>query len=100
MYEQVCESGKLKDELMTMFDHFETTNFEFIMKLLLEASQVNEVLNIEDEKTKDYYYELRDSLASTIRDIHPTYQSVEHLLPHIANFLVNFRTILSLNYDL
>jgi len=70
------------------------------MRLLLEASQVNEVLNIEDEKTKDYYYQLRDSLIATIRDIHPTYQSVEHLLPKIANFLANFRTVLSLNYDL
>lgn len=100
LYEQVCGSGKLNDEIMTMFEYFETTNFEFIMKLLLEASQVNEVLNIDDGKTKDYYYELRDSLISTIRAIHPTYQSVEHLLPQIANFLVNFRTVLSLNYDL
>ena len=100
LYEQVCGSGKLDDELMTMFDYFETSNFEFIMKLLLETSRVNEVLNIEDEKTKAYYYQLRDSLISTIRGIHPTHQNVEHLLPQIANFLVSFRTVLSLNYDL
>jgi len=85
---------------LTMFEQFKTTNFEFIMKLLLEANQVNEVLNIEDEKTRDYYYELRDTLTSTIRSIHPAHQSIEHLLPKIANFLVNFRTVLSLNYDL
>jgi len=100
LYEQVCERGKLNNEIITMFEYFETTNFEFIMKLLLEASQVNGVLNIDEEKTKDYYYEIRDSLISTIRDIHPTHPSVEHLLPTIANFLVNFRTVLSLNYDL
>jgi len=100
LYEKVCESGKLNDELSTMFEYFETTNFEFIMKLLLEANQVNEALNIEDEKTKDYYYDLRDALISTIRGIHPTHQSIEHLLPQIANFLVNFKTVLSLNYDL
>lgn len=100
LYEQVCESGKLNNELLNMFKHFETTNFEFILRLLLEASRVNEVLNIEDEKTKEYYYELRDALISTIRDIHPTRQRVEHLLPQIANFLVNFGTVLSLNYDL
>ncbi|MFC1908445.1 DUF4917 family protein [Chloroflexota bacterium] len=100
LYEQVCERGRLNDELMIMFDYFGTTNFEFIMKLLLEASQVNEVLNINDDKTKNYYYELRDSLINTIRDIHPAYQSVEPILPQIANFLVNFRTVLSLNYDL
>ncbi len=100
LYEKVCEGGNLDDEIMTMFDYFETSNFEFIMKLLLEASRVNEALNIEDEKTKFYYYQLRDSLISTIRSIHPTHQSLEHLLPQIANFLVNFRTVLSLNYDL
>lgn len=100
LYEQVCNSGKLNDELLSMFEHFETTNFEFILRLLLETSQVNEVLNIEDAKTKEYYYELRGALISIIRDIHPTYQSVEHLLPQIAKFLENFKTIFSLNYDL
>jgi len=100
MYEQVCNASKLNDELLGMFERFETSNFEFILRLLLEASQVNEVLNIEDKKTREYYYELRDALISTIRDIHPTYQSVEHLLTPIADFLVNFKTVLSLNYDL
>lgn len=100
LYERVCESGKLNFELSNMFEHFKTTNFEFILKLLLDASQVNEALNIEDEKTRYYYYQLRDALIGTIRDIHPTHQSVEHFLPQIANFLMNFSTVLSLNYDL
>ncbi|MFC2001085.1 DUF4917 family protein [Chloroflexota bacterium] len=100
LYEQVCESGKLNDELLNMFEHYKMTNFEYILKLLLEASQVNEVLNIEDYKTKKYYCELRDALISTIRDIHPAYTSVKHLLIPIAKFLANFTTVLSLNYDL
>jgi len=100
LYEKVCNSGKLNEELLEMFRYFETSNFEFIMRLLLEASRVNEVLKIEDEKTKDYYYELRDTLISTIGDIHPDYLAMQHLLIPIANFLVRFRQILSLNYDL
>lgn len=100
LYEQVCEGGGLNPEIIAMFEHFRTTNFEFIMKLLLEASLVNEVLEIDDEKTKDYYHEIRDSLINTIRDIHPTHESVENLLPKIASFLMNFTTVLSLNYDL
>jgi hypothetical protein len=100
LYEQVCESGRLSGEITTMFERFETTNFEFIMKLLLQTSRVNKVLKIKDEKTRGFYYEIRDSLISTVRDIHPTYQSVEHLLFRIADFLSNFKTVLSLNYDL
>jgi len=100
LYEQVCNSGKLNDDLLNMFEYFETSNFEFIMRLLLEASQVNEALNIEEDKTKEYYYKLRDALISTIREIHPTYTGAEQLLTTIAKFLKRFGTVLSLNYDL
>lgn len=100
LYERVCERGRLDHEIINMFEYFGTTNFEFIMKLLLEASRVNEVLRIDDDKTKEYYCEIRDSLINTIRDIHPTHESVEDSLPKIAHFLKNFTDVLSLNYDL
>ena len=100
LYERVCDAARLDHEIISMFRHFRTTNFEFIMKLLLEASRVNEVLQIEDHKTRTYYLAIRDSLITTIRDIHPTHESVAPLLPEIARFLANFKTVLSLNYDL
>ena len=100
LYEQVCEKEGLNPEIINMFDYFSTTNFEFIMRILLEASQVNEVLNIADDKTREYYDEIREALIDTVRDIHPTYGTVEHLLPRIATFLKRFDTVLSLNYDL
>lgn len=100
LYEEVCKDGKLNDDLLRMFEYFDTTSFEFILKLLLEVSRVNEVLGIKDNKTEEYYCELRDALIDTVRDIHPTYASVENLLTPIANFLMNFRSVLSLNYDL
>lgn len=100
LYERVCQSGRLNPEIINMFAYFGTTNFEFIMKLLLEASQVNQVLCIDDDKTRSYYDEIRDSLINTIGDIHPTHENVKNLLPKIADFLRNFTTVLSLNYDL
>ena len=100
LYEQVCNTGKLKVSLLNMFDSFKTSNFEFIMRLLLEASQVNNALNIEEDKTKNYYYELREALISTVRDIHPQYADVEPFLIPIAKFLAKFRVVFSLNYDL
>jgi hypothetical protein len=100
LYERVCESGGLNPAIINMFDFFRTMNFEFIMRILLEAGRVNEVLNIEDDKTRAYYDEIREALIDTVRDIHPTYGSVEHLLPQIATFLKRFETVLSLNYDL
>jgi len=100
LYERVCNSGRLNDEITRMFGHFHTTNFEFIMRLLLQASRVNEVLRIADSKTRGYYNEIRDSLINTIGEIHPEHEGVETLLPKIARFLMNFTNILSLSYDL
>ena len=100
LYERVCQSGRLNPEIVDMFQHFQTTNFEFIMRLLLEASRVNEVLDIDDDKTKNYYHEIRDSLIDTIRGVHPAYDDVVQLLPKAATFLMGFKTVLSLNYDL
>lgn len=100
LYERVCENEGLNPEITGMFDYFGTTNFEFVMRILLEASQVNEVLNIADDKTREYYDEIREALIDTVRDIHPTYGTVEHLLRRIATFLKRFDTVLSLNYDL
>lgn len=52
LYEQVCRSGKVNDDLLRMFEHFRTSDFELILKLLLETSRVNEVLEIKDFVTK------------------------------------------------
>ncbi len=100
LYEQVCEVGKLNEDLQDLFERFNTTNFEFILKLLLQTSRANEVLEIEDKKTLGYYQQLRDTLIKTIREIHPTYAEIECFLKPIANFMTNFKTVLSLNYDL
>jgi hypothetical protein len=100
LYERVCRSGGLNREIIKMFEYFKTTNFEFIMKLLLEASRVNKILEIDDDKTRDYYHRIRDSLIDTVRHIHPTCQNVKGRLSRIAEFLANFHTVLSLNYDL
>lgn len=100
LYDQVCNSGKLSNEVLGIFKYFNTTNFEFIMKLLLEASQINTVLNINEIKPINYYYELRNALINTVREIHPTYKQVERLLPNISDFLSDFKTVFTLNYDL
>lgn len=100
LLDEVLQARTLEDDLVSMFDYFHTSDFELILRLLLQTRRVNEVLAIKDDKTRDYYYALRDALISTVRDIHPTYENVEQLLSPIAEFLGNFSTVLSLNYDL
>ena len=100
LYNQVRDSKKLNSELLGLFDYFRTSNFEFIMRLLLQSGTVNDAINIKDDKSKEYYNLLRATLIDTIRSIHPSYQVVKPYFTKIGEYLSNFKTVLSLNYDL
>jgi hypothetical protein len=100
LYEKVKNYSNLNTELLDLFMQYDTNNFELILRLLLETSQVNKVLRIQDLKTKEYYLELRKALIETIRIIHPDYDEVKFKLSKIATFLSRFNTVVNLNYDL
>ena len=100
LYEEVSNYSELNKELLSLFTHYDTTNFELILRLLLETHRVNEILGIDDPKTKNYYLELRNALIETIGNIHPKYEEVKHHFIKVAVFLSRFKKVLSLNYDL
>ena len=87
-------------EIQKLFDFFGTSDFELILRLVWQASNVNRALNITDDRTKKTYRNIRDLLINMVRDIHPVYPSVSMDIPNISNFIKKFRIILSLNYDL
>jgi len=99
LHDDLKTRGKLSPELLRLFEAYETSNFEFILRLLLESNQVNKYLGIEDTKTKKYYTQLRNALISTILELHPKYEIVQHFLPKMFLFLKRYETVLSLNYD-
>jgi hypothetical protein len=100
LYEEVSNYSALNKELLNLFQRYHTTNFELILRLLLETHRVNEFLNIADDKTEQYYHELRDALIKTIRSVHAQHQEVEGHFEKITEFLSKFKKVLSLNYDL
>lgn len=100
LYKEVTEYSDLNKELLSLFEHYHTTSFELILRLLLETHRINEILNIEDDKTEEYYLELRNALIETIRSIHPQYDEVKGQFGGITRFLSKFKRVLNLNYDL
>lgn len=92
--------GKLDKRLLDLFNNLHTTNFEFILRQLLETHQTNVVLSIKENVTEDLYKQLRSSLIEVIRSVHPEYQSVEKQLLQAGKFLQHFKWVISLNYDL
>lgn len=101
LVEHAVEKKLFNEDLERLFKFFETTDFELILRLVWQASNVNKSLCIDDDdKTRQAYIRVRNCLIKTVRSIHPTYNEVSHNLPTIYSFIKQFSTIISLNYDL
>lgn len=97
--ERAIQRGFLPEDAQRLFDFF-GHDFELILRIVWQASNVNRSLGIHDERTHAAYTNVRNCLIQTVRDIHPEYHEVSGFLPSIYRFLRNFQTVISLNYDL
>ena len=100
LYEEADQAGRLTKNLIKVFEFYETTDFEYILRILWETNRVNTLLNIQDLKTLGLYRSLKNILLETMTEIHPTHEKVENSLRRISDFMKPFHTVLSLNYDL
>ncbi|MDK9683222.1 DUF4917 family protein [Pseudoalteromonas shioyasakiensis] len=98
--EHAIEHGLLTPNVCALFKYFKTDDFELVLRLVWQASRVNKALDIIDNKTQKAYEHVRDCLIDAVRSIHPNYSDVEHKFDVIADFMSQFKTVLSLNYDL
>ncbi|MGO3984231.1 DUF4917 family protein [Pseudomonas sp. SAS7] len=94
------ENGLFDDDVQTLFRHFETDDFELILRLVWQAARVNKTLAIQDLRTRKAYLNVRDCLIQAVRAIHPLHEDVVKHLPQMHSFLKEFNTVFSLNYDL
>jgi len=94
------DSGLLAEDVLKLFDFFRTEDFELVLRLVWQASNVNMSLGIPDDKTHAAYVRVRDSLIRAVRDVHPDYQEVAGQIPLIYDFVKRFNTVVYLNYDL
>ena len=93
-------AGLLTDDVNQLFQFFRTSDFELILRLVWQASNVNRSLQIPDNRTHQAYLRVRECLIQAVRDVHPEYEQVSDQLPNMYQFLKRFDTVLSLNYDL
>lgn len=102
-YKSLVEHAKknnfLNESIQQLFGFFKTNDFELILRLVWQAYNVNIALSIDDVKTRNAYINVRECLIETVRSIHPEYDEIAYQLPAIYNFIKEFRTIVSLNYD-
>ncbi|QXB93275.1 DUF4917 family protein [Providencia rettgeri] len=100
LIEYAEKHGLMNSDVNKLFNFFKTTDFELVLRLVWQATNINMALEIEDDKTRNAYVHVRDCLIKAVRDIHPEYQEVSEQMPKVYNFIKKFKTILSLNYDL
>lgn len=93
-------NGLITYDVDRLFKFFGTSDFELILRLVWQASSVNESLQIPDDRTYQAYQDVRECLIRAVREIHPGYDQVSNQVPSMYQFLKGFDTVISLNYDL
>lgn len=93
-------AGLLTDDIHRLFAFFDTNDFELVLRLVWQASNVNRSLNIPDDRTHAAYLRVRECLIQAVRNVHPEHYEIANQLPNIYVFLKRFGTVVSLNYDL
>lgn len=93
-------TGLITKDVLAVFEHLKTTDFEFVLRILWHAKKVNESLGIDEPRTTAAYDDVRSALIRAVRDVHVDFGEVQEVLPIAASFMARFRTVFSLNYDL
>lgn len=86
----------------TLFQKFETTNFELILEHLKHTVTVNKIFDIEFQEINESIQKLKEGLIQSIKTIHPRQADINHqLLKSLTKQIVtNFNDVYTLNYDL
>ncbi|RUR08556.1 DUF4917 family protein [Legionella septentrionalis] len=104
LYEVAYKKNYINQDLSDLFKKFETTNFELVLYRLWQAREVLNVLKANTDIIHGNYSLCRDALIKTVHDVHIKYRSDDdgfiNNLERAAKFLLQFKTIFSLNYDL
>lgn len=83
-----------------LFRSFKTSDFEYVLRGVWTANQVNRALGVRDYFTKRVYNGTRRSLIRVVQAIHPQQAAVREQLRRGAQFLAHHSIVVSLNYDL
>ncbi|GAA6167547.1 DUF4917 family protein [Sessilibacter corallicola] len=100
LMDHAVKGDLLTTDVKSIFNFFFTDDFELILRILWQATNVNKSLKINDSKTEEAYNHVRDCLITAVTNRHSEYDNISCQLPKIYNFLKQFDTIISLNYDL
>lgn len=101
LFDIACSNSILDTTSRELFDKFQTTDFEFILNRLRQASIINNVLNLDNDNIASQSYDnIRNSLIGAVKATHIKRSDVVFQIDNMRIFMEQFKTVVSLNYDL
>lgn len=100
LFEEAVRLGNVNQQVQKVFDSFNTTDFELVLRRLWHATLVNEALQVTPGPVELAYKSVRTALIATIRSTHVSHADAKPHLELIFPFMQRFKTVVSLNYDL
>lgn len=89
------------ERFKTLFESFNTSNFEVILNNLNVADNVNNILGVENDEIEPVINHLRDGLIDTIQQNHPNHSELNYpQLRSLGEELFEFQDIFTTNYDI
>lgn len=99
-YDDLIKEANLTPQIKKIFHHFSTSDFEYILKILINAQYINEIIGIDKHKIIEIYNVIREALIKSIQKKHSSYLSAKVQATGLSKFNRQFKNVISLNYDL
>lgn len=100
LLDEARKSSYITASVDDVFTRFGVDDFELVLRRLWQAKEVNTAFGLSDGPIEDGYKDVQEALIQTVRDSHVSYSDAEPHFPVLQEFLKQFDTVLSLNYDL
>lgn len=100
LLDEARKAKLIEESAGEVFSYLNTEDFELVLWTLGFVSDINDKLKIETQTAKDAYQGIQKALIEIIQRVHPQRNEIEQYLQPIYSFMKNFKTIVSLNYDL
>jgi hypothetical protein len=103
LLEEARKQGLIGNDVSQIFKHLDDTkDFELVLRMLWHSSKINEYLDIQDQRSIQAYENVRDALIQVVRNHHVNRDEngLDEKLNKASSFMKNFKTVISLNYDI
>ena len=101
LYDEALKTGLLKSDAVTLFNGFDTQNFEEILSHLQTTIAVKQFLGQNSSREEDIHSQVRIALITAVHGVHVQYSRLsEAVRDAIKDALLDYDFIYTTNYDL